>query len=539
MPFLAQSHIPIPTQDLLSWMFDNPQYDVDMPIYIDAANPQNSISNRQAKLMIRKMAAGFKKAGLQKGDVVCVHSFNDIYYPIAFLGIIAAGGIFAGTNPSYTPYEISHAIRTAQIKFFICEPEVMKNVLTASETCGIPKKNVFVFNSRGQSVPAGFESWTSLMSQGETDWERFNDKYTCESTPVARLFSSGTTGLPKALDTTHYNFIAQHTLVVEHRPRPYPLRRLVCNPLFHVSQAPRVHTSALRSGITTYIMRRFELEPWLKNVERYEITELNFVPMMVITVLSSGLATKSTFRSIRSASSGAAPLDKALQQRFQQYLADDVPFSQVWGMSETSCIATMFYYPEYDDTGSVGRFIPNCDAKLVDDNGNDVSRPGIRGELCVRGPIVIRGYFNNPKANQESWDEDGYFHTGDIGYCTEDLMFYIVDRKKELIKVRGFQVAPPELEAVLLEHPNIIDAAVIGVQRGSEESELPRAYVVLRSGTSASESEVRDFSSARLARFKNLDGGVQFVESIPKNASGKILKNQLREWAKKEMRARL
>lgn len=210
---------------------------------------------------------------------------------------------------------------------------------------------------------------------------------------------------------------------------------------------------------------------------------------------------------------------------------------QVWGMSETSCIATMFYYPDFDDTGSVGRFIPNCDAKLVDDDGNDISQPGVRGELCVRGPIIVAGYFNNPKANSESWDEEGYFHTGDIAYCSEDLKFYIVDRKKELIKVRGFQVAPAELEAVILEHPHIVDAAVVGVPLG--DSEAPRAYVVAREGTSPTAAEVRDFASARLARFKNLDGGVCFVDAIPKNASGKILKNQLREQAKKEMGPRL
>jgi 4-coumarate--CoA ligase len=182
----------------------------------------------------------------------------------------------------------------------------------------------------------------------------------------------------------------------------------------------------------TFIMRRFELDSWLANIEKYQITECNTVPMMVVTVLTSGKATKKTFASIRNSWCGAAPLDKSLQKRFKKLLRDDAPFNQVWGMSETSCIATMAYYPEQDDTGGCGWFVPNLDAKLVDDEGNDISSFGVRGELCVRGPIIVNGYFENPEANARDWDADGYFHTGDIAYCEdpENPRIYIVDRKK-------------------------------------------------------------------------------------------------------------
>jgi 4-coumarate--CoA ligase len=203
--------------------------------------------------------------------------------------------------------------------------------------------------------------------------------------------------------------------------------------MFHVSQVPRAHTSPLRSGIATHIMRRFELESWLANIPRFGITELNVVPMMVVLILNSGLATKEIFASIRNAWSGAAPLDKSLQARMKAFMRDDAPFNQVWGMSETSCIATMLYYPEADDTGSVGRFIPNCDAKLVDEDGKDITALDVRGELCVRGPIIVRGYFGNEEANKGSWDKDGYFHTGDVAHCTDSpvgKLWYIVDRKK-------------------------------------------------------------------------------------------------------------
>ena len=202
--------------------------------------------------------------------------------------------------------------------------------------------------------------------------------------------------------------------------------------MFHVSQVPRAHTSPLRSGMTTYIMRRFELDAWLAYIERYEITECNMVPMMVVKVLASPHVSKKTLRSVKYAWTGAAPLDKSLQLRFKALLPKDAPFVQVWGMSETSCIATMTYYPEHDESGSCGWAVPNLDLKIVDDAGKDVSEWGARGELCVRGPIIVSGYFENPQRSQEDWDDDGFFHTGDIAYIEgpDPPRLFIVDRKK-------------------------------------------------------------------------------------------------------------
>jgi 4-coumarate--CoA ligase len=180
-------------------------------------------------------------------------------------------------------------------------------------------------------------------------------------------------------------------------------------------------------------MRRFELDEWLTNIPRFGITELNVVPMMVVLILTSGKATKETFASVRNAWSGAAPLDKTLQARFKKLMRDDAPFNQVWGMSETSCIATMLYYPGEDTSGSVGCLLPNCDAKLVDEEGKDITGFNVRGELCVRGPIIVKGYFENEEANRLAWDADGYFHTGDVASCADSekgRLWYIVDRKK-------------------------------------------------------------------------------------------------------------
>jgi len=343
---------------------------------------------------------------------------------------------------------------------------------------------------------------------------------------------------------SHYNFIAQHELIWEgpEAQRGFEEIYLFPLPMFHAAIAPRAHTGTFKKGDKTYIMRRFDLEQFLANIEKYGVTGLSVVPPMAIAIIMSPLNQQYSLKSIKWSSSGAAPMGPETQARLQGLLDKDAPLTQVWGMTESSCIATRFEYPETDTTGSIGRTIPNVDMKLVDDNGKDLGEVyDTRGEMCLRGPTIVPGYHNNPKANAESFDTDGFYHTGDIGYCdSKTKLWYIVDRKKELIKVRAFQVAPPEIETILLDHPNIVDCAVIGVefkQPGQEPTELPRAYVVRRPGTKEedlTEEMVKEYVKPKLARYKWLEGGVRFVEVVPKSANGKILKRILREEAKRE-----
>lgn len=357
---------------------------------------------------------------------------------------------------------------------------------------------------------------------------RFDDAATCANTCAMRLFTSGTSGLPKAATSSHRNFIAQHELVYENNPGDdYEHVCLFALPMFHAAIAPRVHTSTfkMRSGEKVYIMRRFDLEKFMEGIDRFGVTDLTVVPPMAVAMIMSPLSKKYSMKGVKQGAVGAAPLRPEPQARLKALLGDGAPMTQVWGMTETTCICTRFPYPEKDDTGSVGYFLPNIDGKLVDEEGKDISAYDVRGELCVRGPTIIPGYFENDKANAESFDTDGFFHTGDIAYCDgKSKKWYIVDRKKELIKVRGFQVAPPELEGLLLGHPDIVDAAVIGVPAG-DDTELPRAYVVRRPGSNEkalTEEVVKEWVASKLARYKRLEGGVRFVDAIPKNASGKV-----------------
>ena len=429
---------------------------------------------------------------------------------------------------------------------------MLQSVLTASEACSIPKSNILIFDVLGQSIPAGFSSYQSLLAHGEEDWYRFDDLHIAKTTEACRLFSSGTTGLPKATMITHHNLVAQHVLSWAFNTRNYPIRRLICLPMFHMAIVPSSHVASLKEGQAGIVMRRFDLENFLANIERFSISELALVPPLVIATIMSPLSQKYSLKSVRSATCGAAPLGKGPQKRFQQLMGDDAPFAQGYGMTEATCVVTKVAWPENDTTGSIGRLLPNLDVKLVDDEGveiHDLSRPG---ELLIRGPTVIPGYVNNTKANEEAFDKEGFYHSGDIGYCDKATgLWYLIDRKKELIKVKAFQVAPPELEAVLLSHPLIVDAAVIGIpagkvggKEGKDEGggQLPRAYIVRQPGEKGeglTESDAYDWVKARLVRYKWLEGGVRFVDAIPKNASGKILKRVIREMAAREMRSRL
>ncbi|KID96939.1 AMP-dependent synthetase/ligase, partial [Metarhizium majus ARSEF 297] len=538
--FKASRQIDLPTKDILSYIFDEPDYDQDKPVYVDTNDSTRTISCNQARVIIRQLIAGLRAAGVKPGDCIAIHSFNDISYSMLVLAIIGAGGIFTGTNPAYTAGELSHHIKTSRCSFLISEPEILNPLLEAARDNNIPDDNIWIFNPLGQQVPAGRRPWTDLLKHGEQDWLRFDDHDASKSTTAARLFSSGTTGLPKAVTITHYNLIAQHELVVKADHRPYEVSHVVATPIFHAAAAPTTHVSALASGHVVFMMRRFELKAFLHAVETFRATELVLVPPIAIAILTSPYATTRPFlATVRNARCGAAPLDKQLQARLQQLLSNGAGLTQVWGMTETSCVATMFPYGEHDDTGSVGRIIPNVELKLVGDDGREIRDYGVRGEICVRGPTVTPGYFDNTQANADSFDSDGWYKTGDIGYCDDKTRkWYIVDRKKELIKVRGFQVAPSELEAVIISHPQVIDAAVIGVALPGAEGEFPRAFVVRRPGSEGlklDERAVREYMESRLAKYKALTGGVKFVDAIAKNASGKILKRLLREQSKSEL----
>ncbi len=307
------------------------------------------------------------------------------------------------------------------------------------------------------------------------------------------------------------------------------------------------------------MMRRFELKQYIEAIEKFGITELAMVPTMMIALLNSPLATRHALKSIRCIWIGGSPVRSSTQAEFQALLSPEARIAQVWGMTESGWATTLFW-PHTDNSGSVGRTFPGTEMKsvvtfsftkpnakfpisrLVTEGGSVVEEDCEQGEIYVKGPCMMLGYLGNPEATAAAIDSDGWLKSGDVGYRSHGL-WYIIDRKKELLKVRGWQVAPAELEAILLSHPQIFGAAVIGVPLSDGTGEVPRAYVVRKPTMEAEaaasygligekpvgEEEVKAYLAARLAKYKALAGGVQFVDEIPRNASGKALKFKLRE----------
>ena len=284
-----------------------------------------------------------------------------------------------------------------------------------------------------------------------------------------------------------------------------------------------------------YWMARFDFASFLAYNSKYRITFFFTVPPIYLLIAKSPEVTNQ-FETLEIAISGAAPLGKDLQHAASQKLGGPSCFiSQTWGLSETTGSATIMPMDMSDDTGSVSPLIPNMLARIVDDDGTDVE-PGKPGEVLVKGPVVCKGYYQNEVANQEAFTGD-WFHTGDIAEFRNGL-FYIVDRKKELIKYKGLQVAPAELEALLLNHPDILDAAVIGVETDDGTNEVPRAYVVA-DAKKINGSQIVEYVKSNVANHKQLRGGVVFLDTIPKSPSGKILRKDLRLLAKREQGAKL
>jgi 4-coumarate--CoA ligase len=292
---------------------------------------------------------------------------------------------------------------------------------------------------------------------------------------------------------------------------------------------------AFYSGYTMVVMPKFELEGFCRLVQEYKITMGYIVPPIILQLAKNPVVDKYDLSSLKMVNSGAAPLTKELVEEF--YARLKVPVKQGYGLSETSPTTHNQPWDRWRSTiGSVGTLLANQTAKYMNEKDEEVA-VGEVGELWIKGPNVFQGYLNNAAGTANALTEDGYFKTGDVGYQDKDGNFYITDRVKELIKYSGFQVPPAELEGLLLSHPKIADVAVTGVYSKERQTELPRAYVVLKEGEKEDRAAAEDISSwlqERVASHKRLRGGVKFMKEIPKSASGKILRRVLRDQAKEE-----
>ncbi|KAG9583303.1 acetyl-CoA synthetase-like protein, partial [Aureobasidium melanogenum] len=538
MVYRPSEYREVPPVDLLSWIFENNGVDSERDILIDAADHRNRLNTRQAISLVRKLIAGFRAAGLKAGDTVCVHAFNSILYPLLYFGIIGSGGVFVGSNPAYKNLEMRHLLSITKPSFLVVEVGLLEIVLPAVGIC-IPTSQILVLDTESQTCSQNsFKCWRSLLRYDEHDWIRISDEMTARSTIAVLQITSGTTGLPKASATSHYALVAAGVAMRSSDQRPYEVSRLISLPLFHSFGASFVQISAFYYGEPTYVMRRFSAERFIHVLNQFKITETAVVPAIVASIVKQQIL-PDVLRSLRRIWCAGSSLCPRLGKAMYELLHGDAVISQVWGMTEFGRI-TSSEWLEKDDV-SVGKLLPNTEARVMDKQGFEVVDAGVQGELEIRGPSMMIEYSGCPTGTAEAL-RDGWLKTGDLGYVRHNKV-YIVGRIKELIKVRGWQVSPNEIEDVLLMHPLIVDTAVIGVSRSGKDSEdeLPRAYVVTSKEkfVRVDELELMKFVQDRLSSFKALDGGVEFVDSIPRSHSGKIMRHELRERAMSKVATRL
>jgi acyl-CoA synthetase (AMP-forming)/AMP-acid ligase II len=503
--------IEIPQAPLTEFMFSRIKGREDKPAIIDGVTGR-TLTFAQLQDSIMRVAVGMAGRGIAKGDVVAIFSPNLPEYVIAFHAVATLGGVVTTINPTYTVDEISHQLAHARPKCLITIPPLLEKAADAAKRSSALELVVF-----GQA-----EGATPFASLFASEGGLPHVEIDAREDVVALPFSSGTTGVAKGVMLTHLNCVA-NLIQLEQAGYHIPDETVLCVlPLFHIYGLQAVMHLGLYCGATVITLPRFDFEQVLRTIETHRISMLHIVPPIVLALAKSPLVDNFDLSSLKTIFSGAAPLGAEVSRAVAERLGCGV--SQGYGMTEASP-ATHVTPRHGGKAGSVGPPMPSTECRVVSlETGEDVGQ-GEKGEICVRGPQVMKGYLNSPEATAQTIDSDGWLHTGDIGYADADEYFYIVDRAKELIKYKGFQVAPAELEALLHAHAAIADAAVIP---SPDEAcgDVPKAYVVVRSGSQVTADEIINFIAEQVAPHKKIRL-VEFVDEIPKSPSGKILRRLL------------
>ncbi|KAG0293877.1 putative fatty-acid--CoA ligase FadD10 [Linnemannia gamsii] len=532
----------IPQINSFSFAISNPNNTPDShPILTDAVT-KRVITYGDWKRTTRRWATGLQSLGFKRGDVVALFSFNQVDYSITMFGPILLGGIATTVNSAYTADELAYQLQDSGASVIVTHPELLPVAIAGAKKVGLPANRIFLY---GDKSVDGFQPYSATFPPEETPDHllaqpvNLNGQAAAETTALI-CYSSGTTGKSKGVELTHVNFNSNTCQVspLEGEIAHSENIAMAVLPMYHIYGIQLHLMYGVYNGVRTIVIQKFDPVGFLKAIQEFKIISLNLVPPQILMLVKAPIVDQYDISSVRFVMSGAAPcsadLSRALMKKFPF-----LQFRQGYGMSEMSPASHvgLYHTPIH---GSIGRVMPNQEVRLVDpETGKDVT-PGEPGEIWVRGPNVMKGYRNNVKATKETIDTEGWLHTGDIAIVDKEENFFIVDRLKELIKYKGFQVAPAELEALLIAHPAILDAAVIGIDNKEQATEVPLAFVVKAPGQeNLSEKDVIDYVASKVAGHKKLRGGVRFIEVVPKSAAGKILRKDLRVLVQKPVQAKL
>jgi len=489
-----------------------PEYP-DRPALIDGPSGR-TITFGELAVGVRRLAAGLGARGFGKGDVFAIHCPNLPEYALAFYGVAAAGGVATTINPLYTVEELAFQLNDAGARYLLTIPMFLERAREAASRSRV--EEVFVLGAAEGATP-----FAALLEAGAAAAPPEVDIHPDDL--VVLPYSSGTTGLPKGVMLTHRNLVANLAQCVPLLELGSDERLIAVLPFFHIYGLTVLMGMALRQGLTLVTMPRFDFEEFLRIMQDHRVTTAFLVPPIVLALAKHPLVDKYDLSALRRLGSGAAPLDGDLERACASRLGCSI--GQGWGLTETSPVVSTNIVDPDPRPGTVGRLIPNTELRVIDPLSGEDRGSGEIGELVVHGPQVMKGYLNNPEATEAMIDPGGWLHTGDLDYVDAKDFLYVIDRVKELIKYKGLQVAPAELEAVLLSHPKITDAAVVRFP-DPEAGEVPKAFVVASEPLEA--EAVMEWVAERVAPYKKVRL-VEFVDEIPKSASGKILRRVLME----------
>ncbi|WP_149548683.1 4-coumarate--CoA ligase family protein [Streptomyces marokkonensis] len=489
------------------------------PALIDGTDG-TTLTYEQLDRFHRRVAAGLAEAGVRKGDVLALHSPNTIAFPTAFYAATRAGASVTTVHPLATPEEFGKQLKDSGARWIVTVSPLLGTARRAAELAG-GVEEILVCDSA-----PGHRSLIDMLASTAPEPVVGIDP----AEDVAALpYSSGTTGVPKGVMLTHRQIatnLAQLQPLITAGPGD---RVLAVLPFFHIYGLTALMNAPLRQGATVVVLPRFDLETFLAAIQNHRITGLYVAPPIVLALAKHPLVAQYDLSSLKHIVSAAAPLDASLAAACSRRLGLP-PVGQAYGMTELSPGTHVVPLDAMDEAppGTVGKLIAGTEMRIVslDDPAKDLG-PGESGEILIRGPQVMKGYLGRPDATTAMIDEQGWLHTGDVGHVDEAGWLFVVDRVKELIKYKGFQVAPAELEALLLTHPGIADAAVIGVYN-EDGNEVPHAHVVRQpSAPELSEGEIMMYVAERVAPYKRVRR-VTFIDGVPRAASGKILRRELR-----------
>ncbi|MEU3951376.1 4-coumarate--CoA ligase family protein [Streptomyces achromogenes] len=492
----------------------------DRPALVDGTDG-TTLTYEQVDRFHRRLAAALAGTGVRKGDVLALHSPNTLAFPVAFYAATRAGATVTTAHPLATAEEFARQLRDSAARWIVTVSPLLETARRAAGLAG-GIREILVCDSA-----PGHRSLTELLATTDPEPRVAIDP----AEDIAVLpYSSGTTGTPKGVLLTHRQIATNLAQLDPAVPAGPGDRVLAVLPFFHIYGLTALMNGPLRKGATVVVLPRFDLETFLAAIERHRITGLYVAPPIVLALAKHPAVGRYDLSSLEYVISAAAPLDARLARACSERLGLP-PIGQAYGMTELSPGTHVVPLDRLREApaGTVGRLLPGTEMRIVslDDPGRDLG-PGEPGEILIRGPQVMKGYLGRPDATAALIDPDGWLHTGDVGHTDADGWLFVVDRVKELIKYKGYQVAPAELEALLLTHPGIADAAVIGA-RDADGNEIPHAFVVRRPGADGpAEDEILRFVAERVAPYKRVRR-ITFTDTVPRAASGKILRRQLRE----------